>query len=67
MKNLRKVFDYQRWEENDRLAEMIRATESRYMSASRQEIDEEDLFMVNAAGSAEASMKKDKFGRLEKD
>lgn len=47
--NLRKLFDYQKFEGNERLAKMISDTESRYMR--RQALDEDDLFMVNAAGS----------------
>lgn len=59
MKNLRKLFDYQRFEENERLSSMIRRTESKYLGSSRQELDEDDLFFVNAAGSREAYQKED--------
>ena len=59
MKNIRKLFDYQRFEENERLSSMIRRTESKYLGSSRQELDEDDLFFVNAAGSKEAYQKED--------
>ena len=59
MKNIRKLFDYQRFEENERLSSMIRRTESKYLGSSRQELDEDDLFFVNAAGSREAYQKDD--------
>ncbi len=59
MKNIRKLFDYQRFEENERLSSLIRRTESKYLGSSRQELDEDDLFFVNAAGSREAYQKED--------
>lgn len=59
MNRIRKLFDYQRFEENERLTSMIRKTESRYLGSARQELDEDDLFFVNAAGSAEACQKGD--------
>ena len=58
MKNLRQLFDYQRFEGNERLSKMIADTESRYIT--RQALDEDDLFMVNAAGSQDYFKKEEK-------
>lgn len=44
-KELKRLFEYQKFENNARLAALIAETENRY----RKEIDEEDLFYVNAA------------------
>ena len=44
---LKKLFDFQRFHQNKRLAEIISETESRY---SLKEIEFDDLDMVNAAG-----------------
>lgn len=46
---LKKMFEYQKFENNPRLAKLIGETEARYGSA----IDDDDLFMVNAAGDAD--------------
>ena len=51
MKNIRKLFDYQRFEENERLSSMIRRTESKYLGSSRQELDEE-AYVVATGGMA---------------
>ena len=45
-KKLTAMFDYQRFENNSRLAKMIAATESRYVRA----LDDDELTMVSAAG-----------------
>lgn len=47
---LKRLFDYQRFENDPRLAAMIRETESRYAAF---ELDDELLGMVNAAGDIE--------------
>lgn len=47
-KKLTRVFDYQRFSSNRRLAAMIAETERRY-----QAMDEEDLFLVSAAGDTD--------------
>lgn len=46
---LRKLFDYQRFENNPRLAKLIEETEAR----SAQYLSDEDLFFVNAAGEVD--------------
>ncbi len=55
---LKKMFEYQRFENNPRLAKLISETESRYGA----EISDDDLFMVNAAGDIDISDKKDENG-----
>lgn len=44
--NLEKLFDFQKFENNSRLAKLISETESRYAKA----LSDDDLDMVNAAG-----------------
>ena len=55
---LKKMFEYQRFENNSRLAKLISETESRYGA----EISDDDLFMVNAAGDIDITDKKDENG-----
>ena len=43
---LKKLFDYQRFEKNGSLEELIRETEKQYAG----ELSDEDLSLVNAAG-----------------
>ena len=45
-KKLKKLFDYQRFEKNERLEKIIKETESRYEG----ELSDDDLSLVNAAG-----------------
>ena len=45
-KKLKKLFDFQRFEQNERLEKLIRETESRYA----KELSDDDLSLVNAAG-----------------
>lgn len=52
-KKLKKLFDYQRFEKNQRLEELIRETESRYA----KELSEEDLSLVSAAGEIKEARK----------
>ena len=47
------LFDYQRFEKNQRLEELIRETESRYA----KELSEEDLSLVSAAGEIKEERK----------
>lgn len=47
---LKKLFEYQRFEGNPRLAEMIRETEERYAA---HQLEDDLLCMVNAAGEIE--------------
>lgn len=49
---LKKLFDYQRFENNARLSAIIADTDSRYS----RELSDDDLFMVNAAGEFTAPM-----------
>ena len=44
--NLEKLFDFQKFENNSRLAKLISETESRYTKA----LSDDELDMVNAAG-----------------
>ena len=53
-KKLKKLFDYQRFEKNQRLEELIRETESRYA----KELSEEDLSLVSAAGEIKEEQNK---------
>lgn len=43
---LKRLFEYQRFENNTRLAELIGETEGRYAA----ELDDDELYMVSAAG-----------------
>ena len=52
---IKKLFDYQRFENNARLADIISQTESRYKKA----LSDEELFLVNAAGEINTENKKD--------
>ena len=45
-KKLKNIFDFQRFEKNERLEKLIRETESRYAA----ELSDDDLSLVNAAG-----------------
>lgn len=51
---IKKLFDYQRFENNARLASIISQTEERYGKA----LSEEELFFVNAAGELNTENKK---------
>ena len=48
-KKLKALFDYQRFEKNERLEKLIRETENRYAG----ELSDDDLSLVNAAGEPE--------------
>lgn len=43
---LKKLFDFQRFEQNEKLGKLIQETESLYAN----ELSDDDLFLVNAAG-----------------
>ena len=45
-KKLKSLFEYQRFEKNEKLEKLISQTESRF----ERELSEDDLFLVNAAG-----------------
>lgn len=49
-KKLKSLFEYQKFENNPRLAKLIAETEARYADA----LSDDDLSLVNAAGTAEA-------------
>ena len=51
-RKLKMLFDYQRFEKNQRLEELIRETESRYA----KDLSDEELGYVNAAGEVEMDM-----------
>lgn len=53
-KRLKTLFDYQRFENTARLANIIAQTEERYGKA----LSEEELFFVNAAGELNTENKK---------
>ena len=53
-KKLKMLFDYQRFEKNQRLEELIRETESRYA----KELSEEELSLVSAAGEIKEEQNK---------
>lgn len=53
------LFDYQRIEENPRLAKMIEDTEARYGA----ELSDDSLEFVSAAGETDISQKKSKGGK----
>ena len=60
-KKLKNLFDYQRFEKNERLEKIIKETESRYGG----ELSDDDLSLVNAAGEAEIGTNPD--GRTQVD
>ena len=55
-KKLKKLFDYQRFEQNAKLEKLILETENRYA----KELSEEDLSLVSAAGDMIASNESEK-------
>ena len=52
-KKLKMLFDYQRFEQNEKLEKLIQETESRYA----KELSEEDLSLVSAAGEIKEERK----------
>lgn len=53
-KRLKALFDYQRFEKNPRLADIVEQTESR----CKIELSDEELFFVNAAGELNTENRK---------
>ena len=53
-KKLKKLFDYQRFEQNAKLEKLIQETENRYA----KELSEEDLSLVSAAGEIKGEQNK---------
>ena len=49
---LSRLFDYQKYAPNDKLSSIIRDVESRY-SLDLQELSDDELGMLNAAGSVD--------------
>lgn len=55
-RTLKRLFDYQRFENNSRLGGMIREIETRYgLRGGMQELSDDDLMFLNAAGVPEIS------------
>ena len=55
-RTLKRLFDYQRFENDSRLGGMIRETETRYcLRGGMQELSDDDLMFLNAAGVPEIS------------
>ena len=55
-RTLKRLFDYQRFENDSRLGGMIRETEPRYgLRGGMQELSDDDLMFLNAAGVPEIS------------
>lgn len=64
-KKIKKLFDYQRFEKNEKLEKLIRDTENRYAT----ELSDDDLSFVSAAGENTppeplTDGNKDKVGRV---
>ena len=56
-KKLSRLFDYQKYEPNDKLASIIKDVESRY-SDDIQVLSDDELGMLNAAGVVDAFAKR---------
>ena len=60
-RTLKRLFDYQRFENNSRLGGMIRETETRYgLRGGMQELSDDDLMFLNAAGDLSAAKGEDR-------
>lgn len=57
---LRKMFNYQQFENNPRLKKMLGDALSRYNFSDEGEISDDDVGLLNAAGSQVADPKRDK-------
>ena len=49
---LKTLFDYQRFENDEKLARLIKDSESRLSGSGLQPLDDSDLSQVNAAGDS---------------
>lgn len=56
-KKLKSMFEFQRFAQNPRLARLISETQSR---CEARALEDDDLWMVNAAGAPEDMMPRDK-------
>ena len=56
-KTLRRLFDYQRFEDNEDLRKIVDSVHARYAS---RELSMDEMSMVNAAGEPEMSLKHEK-------
>ncbi len=56
---LQRLFDFQHFAENKKLQSLIDDTMARYSVSTRDEIQEDDLNMLFAAGSADYAAPKD--------
>ncbi len=61
---LREVFDYQRFENNDRLSFMLADALGRYDFSGEGELSDDDVNLLNAAGSIVSDPKADRGKRL---
>ena len=59
---LSRLFDYQKYAPNDKLSSIIRDVESRY-SLDVQELSDDELGMLNAAGNTDVIREKKKDDR----
>ena len=61
---LREVFDYQRFENNDRLSFMLADALGRYDFSEEGELSDDDVDMLNAAGSSVSNSKTETWKRV---
>ena len=61
---LREVFDYQRFENNDRLSFMLADALGRYDFSEEGELSDDDVDMLNAAGSFVSNSKTETWKRV---
>ena len=61
---LRRMFDYQRFENNPRLKSMLNDALSRYDFSGEGELADDDAGLLNAAGTTVADPARDKEKRL---
>lgn len=60
-KTLKRLFDFQKFEGNSALEAMIRDTETRYgLRGGMQELSDDDLMSLNAAGDLSAAKGEDR-------
>lgn len=60
-KTLKRLFDFQKFEGNSALEAMIKDTETRYgLRGGMQELSDDDLMFLNAAGDLSAAKEEDR-------
>lgn len=62
--SLRQLFDYQRFENNPRLKQMLDDALDRYDFSGEGELSDDDAGLLNAAGSMVADPRRDREKRL---